>query len=100
MGSSVQLICANSSSALGNQQVTWMFTKDKLNYLFIDNTPNKYFIDYDSSLTVTNLQLNDDGYYACTITQPNFTTISSYQLYVKGKLNSLKLLMFNHSFFL
>ena len=83
MGSSITLQCPTT-----NPSTIWLFSNDGINLFSIDNTdPNQYSINSQFSLTVFNLGLSNEGYYACGYS-PTITTITpyiTYNLFVKSK---------------
>jgi hypothetical protein len=82
--SSYSIICNNSSDL--TQDIKWIQTFNKSTFYYLKES-SKYVLSNNSKvLTITNVALNDEEYYACGyLIDKAFKIISTYLLYVRGK---------------
>lgn len=94
IGSNITLTCSNHSS-----NIIWLISPNGYDLYSIDgnNMPYKYSLDSQNTLTIINLDLDDNGYLACGIAyqMPNsqmfqFSSYSSYSLFIKRNLIIIK----------
>jgi hypothetical protein len=82
-GSSLSLECKKS---IINPQTFWIYSANGREDIFlIEDNQGKYKLNSENTLSILNLEFNDDGFYACGYSLPEniFIFLSKYNLYVK-----------------
>jgi hypothetical protein len=82
---SIYLDCTNITDGV---EILWVYSPNGIDLFQIKYDSFKYTLFNKNGLTISNLDFNDDGYYACGYSpnQISFVSFTNYKLFVKGNL--------------